>query len=204
MAIIDRYRKFVFVHNMKAGGTWLIYSLGGQLIKHDHSNVAQVQQWFFENEFLEFWDCFFSFGIVRDPYARFYSLYIHLKNTPSHGHHFLAQNKTLDEFAVDFEAQAFKSIIEDGRYFYDTQLEFFSVAGKLGVARIFSFENLEPMVTELKTRFRVDMLNFRLGGSGQPGSARDQFHATANRQTVLAVGRMYGPDFEAFSYQKLN
>lgn len=138
---ISRKYKFIFIHIPKTGGTSIrhaMYDMDDNSKKKEcflHSDVNYSKAYLKRNG--EKWNDFFTFSIVRNPYARMVSFYNHLKrirkenlekvelfkNHPKRNGNDKRTNKEIEESIIQFSRFAdrynykdFKDFIENPYY----------------------------------------------------------------------------------------
>lgn len=89
--VIDRQRRFIFVHVYKTGGSSITDVLGGRAPRH----VAAKHAGF--NELPEWRHNYFAFGFVRNPWDRVVSSYKYLTE---HRHYHATFEDFVKEFAI--------------------------------------------------------------------------------------------------------
>lgn len=174
--VLSESRKFVFIHVPKTAGTSLTEALRAVdrtavttlpgLPSTKHVTALQVR------EAYPGFDNLFSFAVLRDPYARFCSLYRYVQTLPRYAER-MKTIASLEEFAQLFEEPSWVDQLHSAK----PQVDFVTdQAGKLIVDAIFRFEELSQAVEQLSSRIGITRnLPHRRATQGDGLAQRNRF-----------------------------
>lgn len=121
-------KKLIFVHVPKTAGTTLLKTFDFEITEPGPHADAKFQKFMYK----KFWDDYFKFAFVRNPYDRIYSLHSYfIKKTEDDFNHLLSRN--FEEFVLDLP-NMLKTVYQPY-----TQIEFIGTEMDF----IGRFENLE-------------------------------------------------------------
>jgi hypothetical protein len=128
-----------------------------------------------------------SFCVVRNPYRRTFSYYIHFKNLNN----------------LDCSFSDFLNIIKKKIFYWNTPMIVFpqsfyvyNLKGIIGIDKIYKYEKLDILEDDLNIKF--DRLNF---GSY---TEKDYEKAYKHEENALAVKNLFSVDFFNFNYDLEN
>lgn len=190
MYILHRNR-IVFVHVPKAGGTSIAAALGVEQNKAfllAHATAEEVIELIFQDD----WADFYSFAVVRNPWARYRSLYRYHRSgryaalLGRNLSHQLASTLTIDDW-FDYNIDShFKS-----NWFGVPQSRWTE-----HVTDVFQLERLEDLVDRLESRLgrriKIPRLNHATGSRGEKlGKRAIEYIAEVDASTIGRFG--YSP-----------
>ena len=147
MIIGDRYR-YIFYHVPKNAGTSIKSVLKSEFEGEQmgvHTSVRKSKR-LLDDRF----NTYFKFAVVRNPYERIVSWYLHLLREAKHGikKDNIIKPKSFEYFVLkQRQIYKHKDLKEIG--IFQTQLDFLSVDGELGVDEVIRFENLNDEFEDL-------------------------------------------------------
>jgi hypothetical protein len=193
-------RRLLFVHNPKCAGTAIHNALLKQFPdaavswgrRYDvlTDNIQDMAHLTPREAILHFAlkQPFRSFGIIRDPYARFMSSYYHFKHwNPAH------ESLTPEELAFDVLDEA--RIRTDWKFVhFAPQYRFFLEGRRRVVTHVFRYEDLPKAWPEVKREFSLDKdlcVENRLA---------ERFIEPMSDRLVARINFLYARDFALFGY----
>jgi hypothetical protein len=203
--MIDHKNKTIFIHIPRCGGTSIEKALTGfdywninPTLKHAPANI-------YKNLFPNYWDEYFKFSIIRDPYTRFRSLWKHRKE---YGLNLDADGKICIEKYVDYFGP--NKIIESQENLKNSGLELkYTDTDKFGqnqvygnyinekIDRIYYFEDLPKVFSHLSKIFNIQLLTVHAEKSQDPPPE-------LSKKSISLINDFCSNDFDRFGYTKIN
>ena len=192
--LVSEKHKAIFIHNQKTGGISLSEALQQHGFVRDAHNHERASEILFRGVDLS---AYFSFGFVRNPWARLVSWHVMFRNNPE-AHTNRAfwnyhRGATFEEFL-----QRTSYIMEDGyvlKSIARPQLDYYTKDGVQLVNRICRYENMEKEVAYLEERLGAKLLVPHLNKF----EAYD-YRTFYNAETRALVASMCAVDIETFGY----
>lgn len=205
MAAIDHWRRFLFVHNIKTSGHWLLRSIGGCHYSNNHAPASWIKQRFADDGIADHWKHYYKFSIVRHPYTLLVSLYRYLQREPlnSQHKHVIDNNGNyvcFDDFIANIAPLFNREILGLPFAFYSDQYSRVTINDNWELDRIFKFENREEINRVMFNRFRVKMIEKKV--NQDPGK-QPSIEDICEKETIATINRLYQKDFENFGYSKI-
>ena len=193
--LISEAHKAIFIHNQKTAGISLSQALttnGFQQDGHAHESAEEIMA-----RGIVLQD-YYSFGFVRNPWARLVSWYVMISSNPDANHDIPFWNyhrgiKSFDDFLtrtdyITEHGYVQKSIVKP-------QTAYFMRDGKLLVNQIFRYEQLDQEVVVLEGRLGVKLPIPHLNKFKTYDYK--EFYTPESRELVT---RWYASDLETFGY----
>jgi hypothetical protein len=200
---VNHDQRFVFIHIPKCAGTSLSHALG--IERSTHSTYRQ-----YAGILGDAVGDYFVFTIVRNPWARFLSLYDYARMTRSHYHDAVDPKKALYGKHLDYELLKDASLAECARFLVEGRLRHDRAwnhwrpqstwlqddRGEVEVDFVGRVEEMEVAVAEISARLGLSLEVPRLNVSGESRGYRDAYDGETRR----IVERHYAEDIERFGY----
>lgn len=199
--MIDHKNKTIFIHIPRCGGTSIEKALTGldywdinPTLKHAPANI-------YKNLFPNYWDEYFKFSIVRDPYSRFRSLW---KYRNEYGLSLDAEGKICIRQYVDYFGP--KKIVELQKNLKHSglQIEYLEVKKykknqvygnylNEPIDKIYHFESLPIVFSELSKKFNIDLPIIHHEKALEPPPE-------LSKKSISLINDICSNDFKRFDY----
>ena len=162
--MIDHYNKVIFIHIPRCAGTYLEKAFTGfdywdlsPILKHAPASI-------YKNLFPKYWETYFKFSVVRNPYSRFRSLWKY-KNEyrlelDSEGK--IDIKKYIEYFGTENIVELQSNLKNSGldvKYTDKSRFRPLQIYGNYlneNIDRIYHYESLPDMLEELGERFKIN------------------------------------------------
>ncbi len=202
--MIDHKNKVIFIHIPRCGGTSIEKALTGfdywhinPILKHAPANI-------YRNLFRNYWDEYFKFSIVRDPYTRFRSLWKYRKayrlNLDAEGK--ICIDKYVDYFGPNKIIELQENLINSGlevKYMDTCKFKKRQVYGNYineSIDKIYYFENLPEVFSELSNLFNINLPTVHAEKSQDPPPE-------LSKKSISLINDLCSNDFRKFRYTKI-
>ncbi len=212
MLISDQHR-FIFIHNPKCAGTSIhqaLVSFSNYMCRHANTSISYYSRKIFgESKKLsnfsyhisaselknilgdEFWERYYSFGVVRNPYDRLISNFKYINRSPAHDLHAVYDEfNDFSEFIHNIHSLPWK----------DYQHHYLAVNGQILVDKIMRFENLDEDFSLFIRKFHLPDVKLNRVNISQ---RRKDYSSYYNAEMISIVNEVYDEDFRIFGYEKI-
>jgi Sulfotransferase family len=221
MTIISNSRNFLFVHVPKTAGTsvthllssytrWNDIELGGTQFGEQvadlyrirfgigkHTKISRIREIVGDETFRKL----FKFGFVRNPYARIFSAYRHLKRWRAWG-----GSEIMDSFSSfdEFIQSRFFQETSGPDDLFEPQFRWLCQgSGPVLVDYIGKVESLSDSVSHIFEKLAVQYDEAAVPLKNQSGDP-NEFRSVYSSRAIEIVVERYERDFELFTYDKTN
>ncbi len=180
-------KDFIFIHNIKTGGTYLRAFLKHTTVDGAHGTAKQTRAALSP----VVWNSRFKFAVVRNPYDLMLSLYYYLRKQPKHPDSYIAKG-SFREF-LNIYANTLH-----GKPPYLQQFDKVSENGKIILDRIYHYEEWDEMLKELAEKFGIDFPDERINSSNRKANDIEKIYT---KKDIEIVNDLFRKDFNRFGYE---
>jgi hypothetical protein len=193
--MINHKHKFIFIHTSKTAGTSISVSLADASIlenetREKHWNASQCKQ-----NYSYYWDKYYKFSVVRNPWDRVVSMYIYFKHYVKS----IKQKNFSDWLTFAFVEKKFN--IWGG---LGSQYDFLAIDGSIDLDYLLRFENLNSDFDKLCKNLDIPGLSLATyNGPFKKDSrhARKHYREYYNEYDMKIIEAVYKKDIDYFDYK---
>lgn len=196
--------KCIFIHIPRTGGSSIEKWILGRDqwdICPEEKHLTAIQA---KTIYKDYWDQYFKFSFIRNPYTRCLSL---IKYDDIYGVHLAKNTLLIDEYKKLF---GFPITIEHDYRFYTkeqaTDNDFRYVSNSVyqniltqKIDKIFLYENMKESLQELSDRLKIKLKNF----PHEEKSKKSLKHLLKYKENIDSINELYDQDFIKFNYTKI-
>lgn len=208
--MISHEYKCIFIHIMHCGGNHMEAWIQGKdqwEIRHNFKHVTARKA---KMEYHQYWDDYFKFAFVRNPYDRIVTELN--SNTAGMLHWYMRRNDNIEEKLLNIDVHRYYDVhcnggafINDSNEWNDPEFESNSVYKNItfGLDKVYKYEDWDNACLEIAEIIKIDKEYIKLPSESEIGYALDRkYHVEDLKQLdIELINTMHLKDFEHYGYE---